>query len=157
MGNIMKENYEFMPSRQLKAFFKLIKDQYGEVPDNFKKTAFIRGKEKIYLITRDIDKIDLKGLRMNSIGLYIAEVKHDQLRLCIEGAQLIGPTATKNVCELTKEQLKKWFQGEDIPVKEAYEGFVILKHNTDYVGSGKYKEGAILNFVPKARRLIEVH
>jgi NOL1/NOP2/fmu family ribosome biogenesis protein len=47
--------------------------------------------------------------------------------------------------------------GQDIDVDGSYEGFVILKHGNDYVGSGKFKEGIILNFVPKARRLLEVH
>ena len=153
----MKENYSFMPSRELKVFFKLIENQYGKAPELFKKLAFIRGKEKIYAITRDVEMIDLKKIHINSIGLYIAEVKNDQLRLSIEGAQLIGPNATKNVCELSTEQLKKWFQGQDIEAEGNYEGFVILKHGNDYIGSGKYKEGTILNFVPKARRLIEVH
>ena len=153
----MKENYSFIPSRELKAFSKLIENQYGKVPELFSKLAFIQGKEKIYAITRDVGEIDLKKLRINSIGLYIAEVKNDQLRLSIEGAQLIGPSATKNVCEINTEQLKKWFKGEDIEVEKEYSGFAILKHGNDYVGSGKYKEGYILNFVPKARRLIEVH
>ena len=153
----MKENYSFIPSRELKAFFKMIEEQYGKVPEVLKKLAFVRGKEKIYAITRDVEKIDMEKIRINSLGLYIAEIKHEQLRLSIEGSQLIGPSAKKNVYELSTDELKQWFKGQDIPVEGDYEGFVILKHGTDYVGSGKYKEGLILNFVPKARRLIEMH
>ena len=153
----MKANYSFVPSRELKKFLRRIEEQYGKVPAFFKKLAFVQGKEKIYLVTRDIENLDLESIRINSIGLYIAEIKKEQLRLSIEGAQLIGPTATKNVCELSTEQLKRWFKGEDIKIEGSYEGFAILKHGKDYVGSGKYKEGYILNFVPKARRLIEVH
>ena len=146
-----------MGSRELKEFFRLIEKQYGKVPEHFEKLAFIRGKENIYTITKDVGMIDMKNLRINSIGLYIAEVKNGQLRLSIEGAQLIGPTATKNVCELSEEQLKEWFKGNDLKMKGTYEGFVILKNGTDYVGSGKYKEGLIMNFVPKARRLQAMH
>ena len=153
----MKDNYAYIPSRELKHFFKMIEEQYGKVPELFDTLAFIRGKERIYAINRDIEKIDLKQIRVNSMGLYIAEVKNDQLRLSIEGSQLIGPTATKNVCELTKDKLRQWFMGQDIDVDGQYEGFVILKHGNDYVGSGKFKEGLILNFVPKARRLLELH
>jgi NOL1/NOP2/fmu family ribosome biogenesis protein len=153
----MKENYDYMPSRELKHFFKIIAEQYGKVPDLFEKLAFIRGRERIYVINRDIEKVDMTNLRVNSMGLYIAEVKNDQLRLSIEGSQLIGPGATKNVHELSKEQLRKWFMGQDIDVEGPYEGFVILKYENDYVGSGKFKEGLILNFVPKTRRLLEMH
>ena len=153
----MKENYDFMGSRELKHFFKQIEDLYGKVPALFEKVAFVHGKEKVYIITRDVEKIEMKKIRINSLGLYIAELKNGQLRLSIEGAQIIGPTATKNVCELNREQLKHWFQGQDLQIEGNYEGFVILKYENDYVGSGKYKEGTILNFVPKARRLLEVH
>ncbi len=153
----MKDNYKFIPSRELKEFFKLIDKQYGKVPELFDKLAFVKGKDKVYAVTRDLDKIELKKIRINSIGLYIAEVKNEQLRLSIEGAQLIGPSAVKNVCELDEEQMKKWFKGEDLKVEKEYEGFTILKYGKDYIGSGKYKEGFILNFVPKARRLLEVH
>ncbi len=153
----MKDNYKFIPSRELKEFFKLIDKQYGKVPELFDNLAFVKGKDKIYAVTRDLDKIELKKIRINSIGLYIAEVKNEQLRLSIEGAQLIGPSAVKNICELDEEQMKKWFKGEDLKVEKEYEGFAILKYGKDYIGSGKYKEGFILNFVPKARRLLEVH
>ena len=153
----MKENYSFMGSRELKEFFRLIEKQYGKVPEHFEKLAFIRGKENIYTITKDVGMIDMKNLRINSIGLYIAEVKNGQLRLSIEGAQMIGPSATKNVVELSKEQLKEWFKGNDLKIEGSYEGFAILRHGKDYVGSGKYKEGLIMNYVPKARRLLEVH
>lgn len=153
----MKENYDFMGSRELKHFFRQIENLYGNVPELFEKVAFVHGKEKIYVITRDVEKIDMKKIRINSLGLYIAELKHGQLRLSIEGSQIIGPTATKNVYELNREQLKQWFQGQDLTVAGSYEGFVILKYENDYVGSGKYKEGTILNFVPKARRLLEMH
>jgi NOL1/NOP2/fmu family ribosome biogenesis protein len=153
----MKENYDYMPSRELKHFFRMIEEQYGRVPDSFENLAFIRGKERIYVINRDIEKVDMTNLRVNSMGLYIAEIKNEQLRLSIEGSQLIGPGATKNVCELTKEQLRKWFTGQDISVDGQYEGFVILKYENDYIGSGKFKEGLILNFVPKTRRLLEMH
>ncbi|VVB81119.1 Ribosomal RNA small subunit methyltransferase F [uncultured archaeon] len=153
----MKDNYGFVPSRELKEFCRKVKSQYGEVPELFDELAFVQGKEKFYVIGRDLDKVELKNLHINSIGLYVAEVKGGQLRLSIEGAQLVGPSATKNVCEITEEQLKQWFKGQDLKVEGAYSGFVILKCGSDYVGSGKFKEGLVLNFVPKARRLSEVH
>lgn len=148
---------EFMPSRELKVFLQLVEKQYGKFPPLFSEVAFVHNKEKVFIVTRDLDKINIKNIRINSLGLYIAEVKGEQLRLSIEGSQLIGPHATKNVFELSREQLQQWFKGEDIKVEGVFEGFVILKHGNDYVGSGKFKEGYILNFVPKARRLLEMH
>ncbi|PIN75994.1 hypothetical protein COV18_01055 [Candidatus Woesearchaeota archaeon CG10_big_fil_rev_8_21_14_0_10_37_12] len=154
----MKDKYSFMASKEVKQFLKLINDQYGILPKQIKENALVLGKEKIYLITRSIDNISLENLRINSIGLYIAEVKaNEQIRLSIEGSQLIGPIATKNVCEVNEEQMKEWIQGKDIEMTGDYSGFVIIKYKTDHLGSGKYKDGMIFNYVPKARRLVQVH
>jgi NOL1/NOP2/fmu family ribosome biogenesis protein len=46
---------------------------------------------------------------------------------------------------------RKSFSCFNITNKE-YDGFVILKHENDFLGTGKYKNEKILNFVPKARR-----
>lgn len=145
-----------MPSKEVKAFTKQLEEQYGKAPPDLKQHALVKGKEKIYLVSRDVEKLALDQVNINNLGLYIAEIKKE-LRLSIEGAQYAGPHATKNVCDIDKEQLKEWLKGEDIPIDGTYEGFVILKHGDDYVGSGKFKEGKIANFVPKARRLQEVH
>lgn len=146
-----------MTSKELKVLFKQLEDQYGTLPENLKDYAFIKNKDKIYLITRDIERIPLDKIRINNAGLYIIEEKNNQIRLSIEGAQLFGPAATKNVHEFDDEGMKAWFRGEDVDVDTEYEGFVILKHGNDYIGSGRYKDGHIINFVPKARRLQEMH
>ena len=153
----MIKELDFLGSRDLKHFFHLIEQQYGKVPSFFEQSAFVKRNDRIALVSRGIEGVLNNSLRINSAGLYIAEVKNDQLRLSIEGSQLIGPTATKNVCEITTEQTKEWFKGNDLEIKRVFEGFVIIKSGNDFIGSGKFKDGFILNFVPKARRLIDVH
>jgi len=49
-------------------------------------------------------------------------------------------------------QAMQWLKGQDIDIKGNYKGFVILKHENDFLGTGKYKDGKVLNYVPKARR-----
>ena len=44
-------------------------------------------------------------------------------------------------------------KGEDLDKEFNGKGFLIIKHNNDYLGTGKYRDGRILNFVPKTRRL----
>lgn len=109
-------------------------------------------KEKVFLANKEIFEVDLSSLRVNSIGMYFAEVKKE-LRLSIEGAQLVGPYATQNVVDLSDEQLQQWFKGDDFPFEGEFTGFVILRHNEDYVGCTKIKDGMLLNFCPKSRRL----
>ena len=159
MGNlkILKGSDELMGSRDLKVFAQMIESQWGKVPELFSTVTFIKGKDRIFIVSRELERLSKARIRVNSSGLYVAEVKGDNIRLSIEGSQLVGPTATKNVCDVSRDQVKDWFQGKDIQVNKTYDGFVILKYEDDFVGSGRFKDGFILNFVPKARRLIDIH
>ena len=108
----------------------------------------------IFLISKDISKIDISRLRLNSVGMYFCEMDKHGLRLSIEGSQIVGSKAVRNVVELNDEEAKKWFTGSDIE-KECRDsnGFVILKHKNDFIGNGKYSNGRILNYFPKTRRI----
>lgn len=130
---------------------RLIKNSWGaELKLDY---VFLRSdKDKLHIVNREIERIDFSKLRVNSMGLYIGELKNNQLRLTIEGSQLIGPLSTKNVVDISKDQLKEWLKGNEIESEEG-EGFVIVRHENDYFGCGKAKEGKILNYVPKTRRL----
>jgi len=143
---------KFLSSKELKQIRQLLDQQWGitEKPDY---QFFMTEKGRIYIVSRDIAKLDLSLYRINSVGMYFGELKKELLRLSIEGSQLIGPKAKKNVLELNKDEMKAWLRGEDLDKEVEYRGFVIIKHGTDYIGSGKAVEGKILNFVPKARRL----
>ena len=152
----MKTNLRALSVRDLKPVLKLFEDQWGCVPD-FSWAWYQSSKNDLFIVSKDIVKVDAQKLKINSVGLYLGEMKDWKLRLSIEGSQLIGPIAKKNVVELNKDEREKWLRGEDLekPVKE--EGFVIMKAGNDFVGCGRVKEGRILNFVPKARRLLVSH
>lgn len=142
----------FLSSKELKPIFALMKDQW----DFDKKLAhafFLTGKDRLYIIGRAVDALDLKKLRINSLGLYFGELRNGELRLSIEGSQIVGPHATKNIVELSQEEKKQWLQGIDLDKPCDNQGFVLIKAGDDFIGCGKCKEGRILNFVPKARRL----
>ena len=94
----------------------------------------------------------MEKLRINSLGLYFGQIRNG-LRLSIEASQIVGPAAKKNFVSLTEKQAREWFKGEDIEVKGDFSGFVIVKCNNDFLGTGRFKEGKVLNFVPKSRRL----
>ena len=148
----MKDSLKILTSKEVKAIRQLIEKNWG-FSEKLEYAFLQSGKDRVYIVSRDIAKLDFEKLHLNSAGLYIAEVKDEQIRLSIEGAQLIGPKATKNVVELSEDEVKQWIKGSDIKKEGDWEGFVIVKYGNDYLGSGKYKEGMILNFVPKVRRL----
>ncbi len=150
----MRQSIKILASKEKKQFLALINKQWGS---DFKPDyAFLLSeKEKMYVIHPDVSKVDLSLFRINSVGMYFAEHKRGELRLSIEGSQIIGPLATKNVLELSDEEAIEWLRGKDFEKKGDWSGFVIMKHNNDFLGTGKYTaDGRILNFVPKSRRLI---
>lgn len=148
--------WKVLNSREVKEVAAMVRQQWGcELSSVVGDVGFLEGATgDIFLISRDVEKLDLERIRIDSLGLYFGEAKNGELRLSIEGSQLVGKAATKNVIQLDDTEFKLWLQGSDL--EKDYggcSGFVIIKHNTDFIGCGRCKNGMILNFVPKARRV----
>lgn len=147
-----------MPSKELKPFFEQIKKQWGSdissMAANF--AFYLSSKGRVYIATKDIAMLDLGKLKLNSVGMYFAELKKGMLRLSIEGSQIVGPKAEKNILELSREQVERWLSGQDMPEFKG-SSFVIVKHDNDFLGCGKLtEEKGLMNYVPKGRRVNEV-
>ncbi|MBN2454095.1 hypothetical protein JXB11_00965 [Candidatus Woesearchaeota archaeon] len=143
---------DFLNAKRVKEISQIAEAQWGAgLPKDY--FYLLRKDGDLFIVNRDIEKLNLDKLRLNSLGLYIGELRNYELRLSIEGAQLLGPKAKKNAVEITNEQLSAWLHGEDLDVETESRGFVILKCGKDFVGCGKLIEGKVLNFVPKARRV----
>ncbi len=151
--------WKVLNSKEVRAIAELVKQQWGaDLSELSAGCGFLEGKDgDIFLISRDIEKLDLQQLRINSLGLYFGQLRNDELRLSIEGSQLVGKSAAKNVVEIGDEQLRHWLGGNDLEMNlDGSSGYLIIKHKSDFLGCGKYKEGKILNFVPKARRVVNL-
>ena len=154
------KNLEVLNSKRIKEIKLLLGEQWGfHEPLDY---GFLQRDNDIFLVTTAVDKLDLRQLNVNSAGLYFGELRNSQLRLSIEGSQIIGQKAEKNVVELNDEQLRKWLSGEDIEIAtenpgggsgDDGSGYAIIKCGNDFFGCGRLKEGKLLNFVPKARRM----
>ncbi|MBI2134894.1 hypothetical protein HYU09_02810 [Candidatus Woesearchaeota archaeon] len=144
---------KILNSKEIKEVYSLIEKQWGsKLKLDY---AFLQNnKNRVFIINKDISKIGLEKLRINSIGMYFCEIDRLGIRLSIEGSQIVGPKAAKNMVEIDEEQAKKWLKGEDLETEEEnLSGFVILKHNDYFLGTGKHREGKILNYVGKERRI----
>ncbi|MBI2652951.1 hypothetical protein HYX00_05795 [Candidatus Woesearchaeota archaeon] len=144
---------KILNNKEIKEILELIGRQWGakiKLDYGFLKN----NKNRIFIISKDISRIDISKLRLNSVGMYFCEVDNAGIRLSIEGSQIVGPKATKNIVELNEEETKKWFKGEDLEKQcQNCNGFVILKNKNDFLGNGKYANGRILNYVGKTRRI----
>jgi NOL1/NOP2/fmu family ribosome biogenesis protein len=148
----LTESLEVLNSKETKEITRHLREQFGF--DGKLSFVFLRNnKERIYITTRNIENIDLKSLRIDSMGLYFAKIYSDGLRLTIEGTQLIGPKCRKNVVSISLGQKHDWLLGKDIPVGTKDNCFILLRWNNDYLGCAKVKNGVALNSVPSARTL----
>ncbi|MFW6117014.1 MAG: hypothetical protein ACOC6G_00330 [Thermoproteota archaeon] len=135
-----------------KKIFTWLRDRFGfkgEIPYGFLK---IQGRIKV--LSRDFQNFTVKGLGIEDLGLLFAEWKGDRLMLTIEGSQIVGPEATKNVLELDAEQMVEWMTGGVLrSVEGLEEGAIILKHNRDFLGCGELSRGKIWSSIPPHRRI----
>ena len=148
----MKKNLRFLNKKHIKEILGLIKKQWSADAE-LDYVVVMNEEGKIYLVNREIADVPLDNLRIDSLGSYFGQLKNNTLRLSIEGSQIIGTKAKKNVYNMTDDETKRWIMGEDLATNESSEEFVLMKHNNDFLGTGKIKEGKVLNFVPKGRRL----
>lgn len=120
--------------------------------------VLITSKEKkIWIASKDVFKKDLKKLRINSIGLYFGRFDKNKIRLSIEGAQIVGKDAKRNVCEI--EDFWSFIRGFDVKPKKKIkcsDEYVIVKYKGDVLGIGKLKNDTLKNILPKSRRIISL-
>ncbi len=143
--------WKILAGKEIREIHAMLEEQWGYTGKL--EYAFLKNQQdNLSIVTRDIAKVDWDKLHITAVGLYFGELKNG-LRLSIEGAQLIGPHATKNVYDLTAEEAMLWIKGNDLPTKSTAKGYLLVKHGNDWMGCGAIKNGNLLNFVPKSRRL----
>lgn len=146
------QNLDILNSKEIKEIKKILAGQFG-----FNKEldyAFLKNKEgKVFLLSRDFARLNTKGLRIDSLGLYFGKIEKGEMRLSIEGSQIIGPYCTKNVLKISDDDMLFWMAGDDLEIEDDLRGVYIIKNNNDFLGCGKASGGKIYNFVPKVRRV----
>lgn len=140
------------------------------------------GNDRLFLFTGSLNKEEIREIEktvfIERLGAYIGKIFTDKnneevIRLSIEGSQILGKKAEKNIVEINKEQTEEWMKGHELEInfkelkssqeekhqdKEKYaleKGFVIMKYQDNFLGTGKLSEEKISNFIPKNRRLKE--
>lgn len=150
------ESLKILNTREKKDILRLIKKQWNADFDT-DLVFLLSSKKKIYLVNKDFSRVDEKHMRIEKVGLYFGEIEVSEIRLSIEGCQMIGPIAKKNIIELSDGEVKVMFHGNDLIKKDLGKdrrGFVILKNNSDFIGCGKVRGEEILNYIPKTRRIL---
>jgi len=83
------------------------------------------------------------------------------MRLSFDAIYALKDQITKNIIELEDKQAEEFLKGRDLllteedkkRLKNESKGFKILSHKGEFIGSGKFSEERIINYMPKERRL----
>ena len=149
------QKLKILNTREIKKIKTKLKEQFDyDYQEDF--AFLLNRKDKLFIVNKDISRIELEKLRVDKYGLYFGELKNE-LRLSMEAAWLIGKKAKKNIIEIDQNELKKYFLGEDL-AKELTgpNRFILLKFQKEVISCAKYKDKKILNFLPKIHRSKEV-
>jgi len=142
-----------LTSNEKKRILESLSERFGisEIPQLLLR--FGKGKIRGFsgsLSRNEISRL-VRNVRVELIGLYILREESDAYRISHDGL-FVFKNAEKNVVDIPDEQAEKWLKGQDIETN-LEEGWVLLKNKNDLIGCGKVKNGKILNFVPKERRV----
>jgi NOL1/NOP2/fmu family ribosome biogenesis protein len=138
---------------------RIIEKNYGVKIDLSNFFIFQTKDEKVWLASKSILSLDIRKLTVNSIGLNFGKIKrNEKIHLTIEGSQIVGKNATKNIVLLDDNEAKKFMQGFDVKPKEKidceYHNFVIVKYNDFILGSSLLIGDYLKNMLPKSRRIL---
>ena len=146
------QQLKILNKKETKRVLEILDKQWG-FKDELDYVFLFSSKSKIYLINKDMSKVDVDKMRIDTLGMYFGEMKSGEIRLSIEGSQIIGKKAKKSVAKIHYNIARLWMRGYDIEYDGKEEGFVLVKTGNDFLGCGKIKEGKILNHVPISRRI----
>ncbi len=149
----LMRDHDILGSREVKKIREQLIDQYNL--SDFPKGVWVLDKKhkKLYLTTETIAKVIKKLKHMQRIGFYFGQLMNEGIRLSFQAAFEIAPLAKKNVISINELELDEYMQGHNIKKKCDVENtFVIIKHKDYVLGCAKYKQGEIINYVPKEYR-----
>ncbi|MEM5834427.1 MAG: hypothetical protein QXQ69_01095 [Candidatus Aenigmatarchaeota archaeon] len=148
----------FLGREEIEELERILEKNYG-TKVSLKDFGVAKDKEeKIWLTSKEVLNFDFSKLQVNSLGFNFGKLKrNEKIHLTIEGSQIVGKNATKNIVILNQENALKFMQGLDVkPEKKInceYHNFVIVKFKDKILGSSLLTEQGIKNMIPKSRRI----
>ncbi len=143
-----------MSRKDVKKFLKSINEYFEsdfQSNDVFLKTE----QNKIYIVTPEAWNFDLEKIHVKNIGIYFGQIMPSgEVRLSVEGSQLVGKTA-KKIFTVNKEQLDMISHSEKFETDVKNNGFFIVKYKEHVIGCVKVSNGFVYNYIPKSRRNYE--
>ncbi|MEM2173438.1 MAG: hypothetical protein QXJ34_00330 [Candidatus Pacearchaeota archaeon] len=158
--NKFKNKFKLLSKKEEKEIMRHLKEYGLTLSHGF---VLLKSENKIFIAPKQ--SLNFLDIAMRA-GFYLGKLEAGGFRLSFDATQLFAKQAKHNMhntLELTRDELVAWMQGKNIKDLKNLEegkskgkggkGFVILKHGDDFLGCGLLKDGKLLNYVPKERRI----
>jgi len=145
---------EFYNAKKKKELLERLNEQFGvtSVP----KILFETGKERIRGFSGDLTIDEIYALadisNVEFIGLYLFKQDMEFIRFGFDGALFFKEQFSKNIVNLTDEQVDGWMNGHNLNIV-LKKGMYVVRHGNDIFGCGFSDGKGLINFVPKERRI----
>src|SRR3990167_7173514 len=112
---------KILNSKEKKEIEKKLDEQFGV--NNVHGILAMRGKERIFFYSGSFNEEDIREIEkiafIERIGVYFGKVeeKIDEIRLSIEGSQILGNQIKKNIFEIPDDEIENWMKGRELNIK----------------------------------------
>jgi len=147
-----------MSEIEKKEIERIVEKNYGAKIDLSGFDCYINKRNEIYLASKSIDE---KLIAIASYaGIYFGRLKrNDKIQLSVEGSQIVGKLANKNIAIVDDENISRYMEGLACNWSELINceinNFVLIKNGDDFFGTGILRKDKIESLVPKARRIMK--
>ena len=152
------KNVKFLSEKEKKNVQIIIRKNYSCKIDFSNYEIFKTSKEKIWICNKGIAYLIKKLPNIKFFGLFFGKIKkNNKIQLSLEGSQIVGKDAKKNIIEiLNLKEAEKYVKEDKIPKKAKMNveehNFAIVKFNHYFLGSaGVISRKEIKSFFPKSR------
>jgi NOL1/NOP2/fmu family ribosome biogenesis protein len=147
-----------MSKEEINELKRILEKNYGASVDFSGYDCFMNKRKEIFIALKNLD--DKLVENSSYLGIYFGKLKrNEKIQLSVEGSQIIGKCATKNVAILDEENIHRFMEGLECKWKELINceknNFVLIKNGNDFFGCGILREDKIESLVPKARRIMK--
>lgn len=159
-----QQYFKVLNQEEKSEILRLLEKQFGI--SSLNGELIKKGAERIFLYTGTLTEKQIfrleKRINIERLGVYFGKIIENkktqtkEIRLSIEGSQLLQNKVKKNIYEITDNKtLENWMKGQELNFEEDHglRGFVFMKYKKEFLGTGKASEKKISNFIPKNRRL----
>ena len=145
--------YHELRKREIDQVKELLLGNYGfSMPNSWK--LYYLGKSKVWVLKEEFFDLPLERFNVETMGFYLCHFEHDIFRLSIQGAQIVGKKASKNILDISLKEAWELIRGFDIDKETGLEAtYIILKSPVGIIGVGKNHKTKVLCQIKKNRRI----